>query len=264
MAHVRFWTIFKKEEIDKLQQPTKSYFEIIRDFFLNQNNKVASNEVEFNEEQLMELAQLYGYESDFFEAMHILLGNYVNNRNILYTDQISVIKRGIEIKISDLSDGEKQLIYLLAIMTYFVGKNTIILLDEPDTHIYPTLQMNLVDYLRRINYKANIIIATHSPYIVSSLGKHDVFCLYDGQIFSVGHTQGKDYNSLLREVFNTPVRPIKYQEILDELYSLVEKTEITKDDLIEINNILKVLENDLGEDDPAILEIKTLLRLRKI
>ena len=263
IAPVRFGTIFKKEEIDKLQQPTKSYFEIIRDFFLNQNNKVDSNEVEFNEEQLMELAQLYGYESDFFEAMHILLGNYVNNRNILYTDQISVIKRGIEIKISDLSDGEKQLIYLLAIMTYFVGKNTIILLDEPDTHIYPTLQMNLVDYLRRINDKANIIIATHSPYIVSSLGKHDVFCLYDGQIFSVGHTQGKDYNSLLREVFNTPVRPIKYQEILDELYSLVEKTEITKDDLVEINNILKVLENDLGEDDPVILEIKTLLQLRK-
>lgn len=264
IAPVKFGTILKNVEIEKLQQPTKSYVEIIKNFFLDVENYSDLYNFAFTEENLIELAQMYGYENDFFEAMHVLLGNYVNNRNILYTDTISVIKRGIEIKISDLSDGEKQLIYLLAVMTYYAGKNTVILLDEPDTHIYPTLQMNLVEYLRNINDKANIIIATHSPYIVSSLGKRDVFCIYDGEIFSVGHTKGKDYNSLLREVFNTPVRPIEYQEILDELYSLVEKNEITKDNLIEINNILKKLEDDLGEDDPVILEIKTLLRLRKI
>ena len=265
IAPVTFVPYYKTDELDDLQQPTKSYLDIIKNFFLDVKTYSDISTNAFTEANLISLASIYGYENDYFDALHALISCYFNKSSAaLSVGPLKVIKQGTEIELSDLSDGEKQLIYILAIMTYYTGKNTILLLDEPDIHIYPTLQMNLVDYLRSINDKANIIIATHSPYIVSSLKKEDVFCLYDGEIYAVGHTQGKDYNSLLREVFNTPVRPIEYQEMLDQLYSLVEKTELTKDDLIEIKETLKVLEDALGEDDSAVLEIKTLLRLRKI
>ena len=250
-------------DYNKLKQPTKGYMDIIKEYLQCDNYSEVNNK-QMSEEQLGCLVEKFGLENDFFEAIHTLMGPYYNDKAILSIDKLEIIKKGNNILVSDLSDGEKQLIYILAVMLYYTGKNILLLLDEPDIHMYPNLQMSFIDYLRKINDKMNIIITTHSPYIVSSLDKNDVYCIYDGELYSVNFTKGKDYNSLLREIFNTPIRSLDIQNLIDEIYEILNNDKLSTDNIKEIRKLMKILVNYLGEDDTTVIEIKTFLSLRKI
>ncbi len=51
------------------------------------------------------------------------------------------------------------------------------LIDEPELHLHPTLQVSLVDYLRRLAQggEAQFIITTHSPTILDALNDDELF-----------------------------------------------------------------------------------------
>lgn len=53
------------------------------------------------------------------------------------------------------------------------------LIDEPDIHLHPTLQVSLIDYLRDLanTGKGQFIITTHSPTILDSLREDELFLL---------------------------------------------------------------------------------------
>lgn len=260
IAPIIFRPYYKTEELDSLLEPTKSYLNIIKNFFLDVDKYSDISKNTFTEENLRSLASMYGYENDYFDALHALLSCKFNKlSSALSVDTIKIIKHNKEIAISDLSDGEKQLIYILAIMTYYVGKNTIILFDEPDTHIYPTLQMSLIDYIKEINDKANVIITTHSPYIVSSLNKEDVFYLDDGEIFPVSNTKGKDINSIMIEIFNTPVRYPETNKRINQIYESLGKEKLLKVEKKEILEQINALALDLGESDYDIITMRAII-----
>ena len=258
LSPIRFGTVLKDEEIIKLQEPTRYYFDVIKQYAQITTNTELSA-CSFNENDLMKLSEMFGYESDFFDAMHILLGNYYNHTSILFTYDVWFRKKNTTIRITDISDGEKQLIYILALMTYFSNKNTILLLDEPDTHIYPTLQMKLIDYMREINDQSQIIIATHSPYIVSSLKKEDVFYLDDGEILPVSNTKGKDINSIMTEIFNTPIRYPETNDAIVKIYNSLGKKQLNEEEKKEISMQINALAEDLGESDYDIITMRAIL-----
>jgi len=60
------------------------------------------------------------------------------------------------------------------------------LIDEPEIHLHPTLQVLLVDYLRELTRagEAQFIITTHSPTILDSLQDNELFLL--APVSSVG------------------------------------------------------------------------------
>lgn len=71
------------------------------------------------------------------------------------------------------SDGFKQFIsFLLTLSAENIAKkleNTILLLDEPETHLHPSAQINLKDELIKITQNENnniVIFATHSNYMI--------------------------------------------------------------------------------------------------
>lgn len=105
--------------------------------------------------------------------------NIVNNK--LYYKKIKISKEyGIqifsdndnEIKLSDLSSGEKQEIILFFELIFSTDKSLMILIDEPELSLHVAWQKKFIDDLFNIikNKNMNIIIATHSPYII---GKYE-------------------------------------------------------------------------------------------
>lgn len=246
-------------QIEKLQEPTKTYMRIVKSF-VNTQNCIDINNYEFDEEKLIKLAEEYGNENDFFDALH-----YLSQAGVLKIgvyDSLSVEKKGKKISVESLSDGEKQLLYIMAVIRYYMGRNVVLLFDEPDTHIYPNMQMNLIEYIKKLDDKMNIIIATHSPYIVSSLEKENVFYMDDGEIFPVGNTKGKDINSIMSNIFNTPIRPMGTQKNIADIYDIIEKEKISD---VEINNakqMIDMIAKDLGEDDAEIITMRALLNSR--
>ncbi len=70
-----------------------------------------------------------------------------------------------EIGLSELSSGEKQLLYMLVSVFLMDEKPAILLLDEPEISLHIAWQDKLIGVLRQLNPQCQLIITTHSPNI---------------------------------------------------------------------------------------------------
>ncbi len=68
----------------------------------------------------------------------------------------------------DLSSGEKQFLILLSEALLERDAETILIIDEPELSLHITWQRRLVHDLRRLNPNVQLILATHSPDVVST------------------------------------------------------------------------------------------------
>lgn len=80
-----------------------------------------------------------------------------------------------QICLSNLGSGYEMMFSLL--YSYYMskqqGKNTIILIDEPELHLHPKIQQKFVNFLLEISKETQIIITTHSPLLVKQLSYND-------------------------------------------------------------------------------------------
>lgn len=86
-----------------------------------------------------------------------------------------------------------------------------VLIDEPDLHLHPSLQLKVFDYLRLLSSDANtqFIIATHSPTIVEYATFDELYLLRPVELVQPGENQlvqvanDEERLALLRDVFGT-------------------------------------------------------------
>ena len=108
--------------------------------------------------------------SSFFELMNLIFDETqkkirVNNNKIEIYDNI----RKCKLDVNMLSSGEKHQIILLGDIIFSSANSNLIIIDEPEISLHVKWQEsfidNIIDILRR--NKVNLIIATHSPFIIN-------------------------------------------------------------------------------------------------
>lgn len=72
------------------------------------------------------------------------------------------------ISLEQLSSGEKQLLLILLKVFLLEGQPATVLMDEPEVSLHIRWQREIIDRLRQLNPKCQLIISTHSPSIFSS------------------------------------------------------------------------------------------------
>lgn len=80
------------------------------------------------------------------------------------------------IEIEDMSSGQWQLVNCMFNLSAFLQDDTLVLIDEPENSLHPQWQRNYISLVRRMMAHRNgchVLIATHSPFLVSSLLPHD-------------------------------------------------------------------------------------------
>lgn len=65
-----------------------------------------------------------------------------------------------------LSSGEKQLLVILMTVMLEDGNSTTLFMDEPEVSLHMEWQQTLIETIRRLNPKVQIILSTHSPAII--------------------------------------------------------------------------------------------------
>lgn len=178
-------------------------------------------------------------------------------------------KGSSRLKAQQLSDGEKMLLLLVSgialRMAVFnpgahspeealLGKG-IILIDEIDSHLHPSWQRAVLPALTATFPNCQFIVTTHSPQVISSVPSESIFVLDGGSvIYNPGYTHGRDANSILRELMDVSDRMPKIQEKIDECFRLVDD-----ENLEEAKLKLKALNEILGNNDPDIIHLKTMI-----
>jgi len=81
---------------------------------------------------------------------------------------------GKEFDITELSSGEKQLFIRIMALRMIDANNSVILVDEPEISLHPGWQQKILRVYENIGKNNQIIAATHSPHLLSSVAKESV------------------------------------------------------------------------------------------
>ena len=79
------------------------------------------------------------------------------------------------IPLKSLSSGEKQLLQIL--LEALAAENNTVMIDEPELSLHVDWQLQLVDSMRRVNPRCQLLLATHSSEVMADVADDSVFRL---------------------------------------------------------------------------------------
>lgn len=206
----------------------------------------------------------------FFEKLeaHQFSGLKVEDRELnkysLSPNSLAIRKNDKDLNLAQLSDGEKLIIAMVADIAHRLtlanpgieDKLTgagIVLIDELELHLHPGWQRFIIPALEATFPNIQFIATTHSPQVLSSLKRENVFILEDFKLVEkTPHTFGRDSNSILQDLFNVAERPEDAKEEFRRLYRLMDDPEKAG----EANDMLREMESKYGSDDPEIIRAR--------
>lgn len=192
-----------------------------------------------------------------------------NELDVSYTDENGERMR---IGINQLSDGYKSTISLVADIAYRMAilnpqlldkvlseTSGIVLVDEADLHLHPAWQQHILKDLTSIFPKVQFIVTTHAPEVINSVSREHVVVLENHRaIQAPAETYGKDANGVLRTIMRVKERPLDVMNRFESFYAALDQKAYP-----EAEEILRSLENDLGED-PELTSMRVQLDLEQL
>ena len=164
------------------------------------------------------------------------------------------------IEFANLSEGEQQFLAVKGAIELLRGKETLFLLDEPDTYLHPDWQRDLMDTLNDGSYKDHFLMTTHSPQVIGKVHSENIVILQNGEPHSINSpTINRDSNSILEEIFDVTKRPVKIEKDIKVIFDLLSQNKI--DEALEQTESLKEV---LDSKDPVFLKISATVKRRKL
>jgi len=112
--------------------------------------------------------------------------------------------------LSLLSSGQAILTHFITSLLAWIEPGSMVLFDEPETHLHPNAVANLFNVLDRIlnEFESYAILATHSPVVLQEIpAKRVIWLEREGNITTAGRlpveTFGESISELTRHVFET-------------------------------------------------------------
>lgn len=163
------------------------------------------------------------------------------------TIQKLTLTNGVDsfVEYDDLSDGEAQLLEVLSLVRLFSSDNSkaLFLLDEPETHLNPSWRTHFYSYIEDAidadNEEVQLFISTHSPFMVSSLKRNNVYQFHRENNGLIGmrmvqnETYGASFDVLIKDLFE--LRSLISQSVIDEIRKQLEQGDSHAREWIEEN-----------------------------
>jgi predicted ATP-binding protein involved in virulence len=172
------------------------------------------------------------------------------------------------IKIEELSNGEQELITKAFSIYLSEIKDSIILIDEPESSLHPIWQSRITQLYQKIanQYNNQIILSTHSPHIVSAVYKEQIRVLIKEDnhlsvISNFNRSYGAKVDQILLEIFRT--NGLRIPEIENKLIQLREWVTLNQYDTDDCKALKHELENTIGYDDMDLALIRLEIAKRK-
>ncbi|WP_075882589.1 AAA family ATPase [Candidatus Protochlamydia sp. W-9] len=170
--------------LDKMLSETKDKQESVKRIFAEINNYL----VKCNFKYILS-------EKDFVWDIN---NAQFNNINLTFANTAPWMKYPLTVPLSNISSGER--IVLLVLLWRFdqrnIQKESVILLDEPDAHLHPSMVKEVIDVIKTklvTELGIQVIMTTHNPTTVSFVPKKSLFIL---------ENEPPDFNPTIKPVAN--------------------------------------------------------------
>lgn len=186
------------------------------------------------------------------------------NIHIIRKPRLAMVveKEGIQLNVSQLSDGEKCVLALfgdLAKRLSLANPNLenpllgegVVLIDEIELHMHPSWQRVILSTLRNTFPNIQFIITTHSPIVLSEVdNSYKVFFMSNDKggtkISDCSRLDGYDINYILEEFMGTKSRNEQTEKLVRSVYAAINENDRKK--AIKKLAELKELTNEANED----------------
>ena len=201
-----------------------------------------------DQEKLQAFAEKYGNNVEFFKNLE---STYISD--LIEEVRIKVRKTdGTIITFNELSEGEQQLLMVLGLLKFTQSKESLFLLDEPDTHLNPAWKFDYLTLIKDVvgqNENSQVIISTHDPIVIGGLNKEAVTifdCTADGTTVRMPEVDPKGMGVaglLTSDLFGLPTTlDTETQSKLDRKLQLQYKKERTAEENEELSLVTQELE----------------------
>jgi len=142
---------------------------------------------------LPDLQSLHAFAAEYQDARTFFLAlESTDFSELIYDLKIQVRVKATNIKqvpitFHELSEGEQQLLMVLGLMRFTKSHQSLVLLDEPDTHLNPHWSVEYLKLLTRVmsedsseseeQQTSQILMSTHDPLVIASLFKEQIHLL---------------------------------------------------------------------------------------
>ena len=156
-----------------------------------------------------------------------------------------------------LSSGQSVILFIISQILSLIRYDSLILYDEPETHLHPNAISALVNTLFALvkRFQSFCILATHSPLIIQEIPSRNIFVIDREDNFAkVRRLQweslGENLTVITHDIFGNSEVPKHYKITIQELIYLQKNYE----------EIIKIMESDgLPVTSNIRLYVKTLL-----
>lgn len=170
------------------------------------------------------------------------------------------------VPVEQLSDGERGLLVMVLDLTRrFAQANpkmgdpakeseAVVLIDEVDLHLHPSWQRRVVQNLTAAFPKSQFIATTHSPQVIGEVEHDRIQIIANGLVYSPTHSFGVDSSRILEEIMEADPRTGEIKGLLSRL-----SQDIGSQRFERARSTLQTLISRLGDNDPEVIRVRTLL-----
>lgn len=158
------------------------------------------------------------------------------------------------LRFRELSEGEQQLLTVLGLLKFTGGKDSLFLLDEPDTHLNPSWTIKYLDFLQKFvpdHEACHLLMVTHHPLAIAELEKEQVQITWrdgDGQVHAQAPAEsprGMGYAGILTsDMFGLRgTLDNSTEDLLRDRRALIEKDHLNEVDQEKLRELDQKIEN---------------------
>ena len=203
------------------------------------------------------------------KAVKNLMPGYENLRVHRAPMRMVLEKEGRELRIDQLSDGEKCTLALVGDLARRLAianpalpdplqAEGVVLIDEIDLHLHPKWQRLIIPKLHEAFPKCQLIVTTHSPQVISHVEAEKVFLLRvteDNIVWSKPEVSyGQESNRILEDLMGVPARPNEIKEEINKIFVAIDEGNLDK---------ARSLQNGLKKRiimDPELIKADVLIK----
>ncbi len=135
------------------------------DYQVNIGNKMISLLTSGNPDDMSKAAELSKPKTLFHDMMDKMFED-TNKKIDRSSNEIQFYQGGDILTPYQLSSGEKQLLVILLTVLVENGDHYTLIMDEPEISLHIEWQQQLINLIRQLNPKAQIIMSTHAPALI--------------------------------------------------------------------------------------------------